>query len=140
MRRFPAILVAIMVGLANALCACADSSISVFPRENAPEPEKSHCHSTAQQQASSHCSSDSDSPDHEEHGPCGHCNGTVSADVTQVKVMVPEPVPGPLLFIAVFPEPLDLERQFVHRWFDHTGLSPPVLPMTLLSLFCALNN
>ena len=142
-RRIAAILVAVVVGLANSLCACADSSTSVFPRESDAEPTaKSHCHSEAPAESGANgCHTGGDSPSHDEHGSCGHCTGTVSADVAQAKVTVPTPPQATLLFfVAVLPDLLDLDGQLARQRFDHTGLSPPAPPTTLLSLFCSLLN
>lgn len=55
-------------------------------------------------------------------------------------VVAPVPALGPVLLLPFFADPQELHDQFARMRFDHTGLSPPVLPTTLLSLFCSLNN
>ena len=139
MARALAILVAVVVGLANSVCACVDSPVSVVPGEaNLPPSAPSHCHSQPPDAGEKSCNAGDDSKEHPERGSCGHCTGTVAVDVSPAKVAVHAPAPAPMLFVAIWPDPLGLEAQIVRHRYDHTGLSPPVLSSTLLSLFCSL--
>lgn len=139
-RRIAVILLAVLVALANSLCACADSSTSMVARKSKAAVQNSHCHSAAPQADAKACRSGTGSQERQDHGSCGHCTGTVAADVSSAKITVPSPVPAPLLFVVALPDLPDFDGQLARLRFEHTGLSPPVPSPTLLSLFCSLLN
>lgn len=138
MARALAVMLAVVVGLANSVCACVDSPVPVFPREADPPTAPSHCHSQAADTGKKSCHGGDGTQEHPARGSCGHCTGSVAVDVAPAKVTVEAPAPAPLLFVVIWTDPLGLEGQLVRHWYDHTGLSPPMSSVTLLSLFCSL--
>ena len=136
MARALAILLALLLGVANSLCACVQGAAAA-PDVRASAPARSHCHSQAPAEEARPCHSGDNSKEHREQCSCGHCTGSIAADVAHAKVLLKSADLSPLLFAAILPGPLGLDTPLARHRYEHTGLSPPLGPVTLLSLFCS---
>lgn len=129
------ILLAALVFVANAYCACANA-----------DAQRTRSHTT-QAVIPSHpgCHGHDDTPDHpgqkdhDSHS-CGHCTGTVTTVTSNDKTTLPAPLLSPFEFAA---PPADLFSTTVPvqgTGYGHFDLPPPLQPPTLLNLGCCLNT
>lgn len=133
LHRLGVILLAGTVLVANAYCACVPvvDGAARSRQTEAQEPSHSGCHG--------HDKKSSDGPGQDEHN-CGHCTGTVSADMSSGKTSLNAPHLSPLHWFSTTSADLVAEVRDVGHSFDHSGLSPPVASPTLLNLFCSFIN
>jgi len=148
--RLPTILLALVVALANAFCACAGIGrveVQATVAAVANPHEGCHGHAAAAVGASCHSSAEDDG-ERDGDPPCGdgphscpHCTGTVVADASSsAKTSVATLVPAlDVLLPLVWPTTVAAEDVCAPRPL-HTGLPPPIGRPTLLSLSCSLTT
>ena len=95
------------------------------------KPAHPGCHGHGDKQ-----NEESEGPDQQQHN-CGHCMGTVSADTSSGKTMMPSEL-SPLCCVAPVFTLIGPVTNPTGYAFDHSGLSPPVPSPSLLSLGCSL--
>ena len=130
LRPLGSIFLAVTVLLANAYCACVPvaGGSTWSPEARVEKPAHPGCHG--------HGGEQEEQPDDRQHN-CGHCTGTVSADTSSGKTMMPSDLSPLCCGAPVFTFIGSITNSTGHA-FDHSGPSPPVPPPTLLSLGCSL--
>jgi hypothetical protein len=133
-------LLAVLVFIANAFCACAGAARADASREfRGVEKQSSHCHPAAPDERAGCHDEKSNGHDGDSHT-CGHCTGTLSADAPQLKSNIPSPLVTPVLFLELTSDHLAATGSLWGSVHGHHGLSPPLPPPTLINLSCSLNN
>jgi hypothetical protein len=138
MSRPPVIILAAVVFLANAYCACASGSaerLSAALQDAGNAGIRSHpgCHGHS-------ASSEGQSQPEHESPSCGHCRGTVTADRSGDKSILPAPLLSPIFLVALPADCSAAAGGFPGNSFRCLERPPPLPPPTLLHLACRLNT
>ncbi len=135
LNRIRTILLAVLVFVANAYCACANGASQSFgfpATVDASASAHGGCHG---QNKSAPTGGD------EKHGShsCAHCTGTAFSGAPAAKAAPPAVLLAPVDFavLTCAKQALSVTLQITPS--DHCGLSPPLRP-TLLNLACSLNT
>ena len=143
MCRFPIILLALAVALANTVCACASAGrANTYDRCAASHPPAHACH---QSEASATPAANATNTDQGKQAPgdvqsCAHCNGMFVADASPPKVSAPPLAIVPAFSVHAHSAATVDERDVEHLRLTCTGLAPPLDATTLINLFCSLNS